>query len=83
MNQTLLLSKVDQNYKYSRKALSDELRKLAIPKLIKELSSKIELYEEKNWKISYIISSWVFEYVWTNKKSLLTLKKVILKKQHY
>ena len=48
MNQTLLLSKVDQNYKYSRKALSDELRKLVIPKLIKEFSSKIELYEEKN-----------------------------------
>ena len=48
MNKTLLLSKVDHNYKYSRKSLSDELRKLAIPKLIKELSSKIELYEEKN-----------------------------------
>ena len=48
MNQTLLLKWVDQNYKYSRKGLCDELRKLAIPKLIKELSSKIELYEEKN-----------------------------------
>jgi len=47
MNQTLLLIWVDQNYKYSRKGLCDELRKLAIPKLIKESFSKIELYEEK------------------------------------
>ena len=52
MNQTLLLSKVDHNYKYSRKSLSDELRKLAIPKLIKELSSKIELNEEKIEKLA-------------------------------
>ena len=47
MNKTLLVISVNQNYKYFRQFLYDEIRKFTIPKLIKELSTRIELYEEK------------------------------------
>ena len=82
MNQTLLLIWVDQNYKYSRKGLCDELRKLAIPKLIKESFSKIELYEEKIGKLATLFPLKylsMFEQI----KKIINIKTIIFKKQNY
>ena len=56
MNKTLLRISVDQNYKYSRKSLYDEIRKFAIPKLIKKLREGIISDEEMVKNLANVFS---------------------------
>ena len=56
MNKTLLLISVDQNYKYSRKSLYDEIIKFAIPKLIKKLREGIVSDEDMVKNLANVFS---------------------------